>query len=162
MPADTIVCGSPSDSPLSITANVVSIITFFLAASASYIAFLLVTFGALDEIERLRIDLEHHHEQTVPLLKLCVLEKSRESTIFKMHQGQLEASLKTLHDLVQSALNEIMTLPKFDPMSRNPIRLQIRRRLLFVRKRQSILEKIRQISDCKTDILMLQLTLLLW
>jgi hypothetical protein len=162
MTANSSVCGSSSDSPLSITANVVGIITFFLTASATYFAFLLVTSGALDEIERFRTDLEHHREQTIPLLKLCILEKDRPSNIFKMHESQLEASLKMLHDFVQSALAEITSLPKFDPMSRNPIRLQIRRRLLFARKRQYILEKIRQISNCKTDILMLQLTLLLW
>ena len=154
-------CGCCGDSPLSITGNIIGLLTFAVASIATYIAYVSLTIGATVEIDRFTTDLSHTRDQVLPLLQFCK-RASTEIPDFGQHAPFLEPALKLLLDLVQAVSDDLKKLPQFNAASRNPFSLQLRRRLVWLRRRRDFVERMAQVSRMKNELISAQLNILLW
>jgi hypothetical protein len=155
------VCAPCTDSPLSYTGNIVGILTFVLGLSASILAIYALTRGALDEIDRFSQELESTRIQILPILRYCESEKGQGNADFADYQASLEQTLKILVATLTDLSTGLAGLKRFNPQSRNPFSLQVRRRAAWVYKRQHFVDGMAKISSQKGEVIVEQISLLL-
>jgi hypothetical protein len=154
-------CGCCGDSPLSITGNVVGILTFFVASFATWIAYVTLTLDATEEIELFATDTFHTQRQLAPLATFCARAHS-ENPDFQNNAPALHHGLEEVRRLLDALAKDLGELPQFDEKSRMPVSLQVRRRVAWLYRRRSMVERMDRISRIKQDLIVGQLNILLW
>ncbi|KAL8748333.1 MAG: hypothetical protein Q9184_007385, partial [Pyrenodesmia sp. 2 TL-2023] len=155
----------PNDSPLSTTANILSILTFAFALLASYIALLSATRGAPAEIQRLVDDLRATQREinrtaeyimgdiytppsSSPHLPLPVTHSAaapaRVISPNDVLYEEVQGLLKTCITLVYEA-DDLLTRSERDPYG-------FRRRVLFLLNREVVAEKMARLEGQKAKL----------
>ncbi|KAL8653791.1 MAG: hypothetical protein Q9210_001895 [Variospora velana] len=157
----TCTCPDTADSPLSHTANILSILTFAFAIIASYIAGAIATYSAPAEIQRLVDDLRATQRE---------INRTAEYIFSDMHSHDDSASASAAPDHIAGAssphqellYNEVQNLFKtsitlfyeaddlLKRKKRDPYGLW--RRALFVVNRDHVAEKIARLEDQKARL----------
>ncbi|KAL5319784.1 hypothetical protein ACEPPN_012841 [Leptodophora sp. 'Broadleaf-Isolate-01'] len=142
------------DTPLTILANVASLLTFLLGILASYLTFYTLTRNALSEIEILKIDLDSKRAQLHSVLDCCSSEACLAPVKIHDPDGMLGKSI--------AALDSVLTI-----LYQNLERLQeqhretgkgwwrteeVLMRLRWVSKRKQISGRMLRISALKMEV----------
>ena len=154
---------SCSDSPLSITSNLISILTFVLGIVASYLTFYTISRDALSEIETFKCDLDIARKQLLPILECCASEACLAPTQTYDREGALEKSLSALEMTLESLYQELDGLQKEHRNTGNGwwTRTELGKRLRWVYKRKQIVQRMKRISSQKMEVHISEMSLLL-
>jgi hypothetical protein len=152
---------APSDSPLSVTGNVVGILTFALGIAAYCIAFYVLGRGALDEIEGFQADIEQVRMQLIAILEYCKSEEANSTPDFQAFQKSLQVSLELLVGTLKVLYDDLKSLSQPNPKSRNPFGFQLRRRMMWARRRPHFAERMARVSSQKVEVQAIQTSFLL-
>ncbi|XP_014550507.1 hypothetical protein COCVIDRAFT_21058 [Bipolaris victoriae FI3] len=145
----TVCCG---DSGLSVAANVIGILTFVLGAALTYFAYFILSVNALEDLRTIYEDQERWRIELQPIINHCEQEYHRNDPTFSKYCQQLKATLEQSNRVTNAITRELEKLPKFDNESRIPHAFQIRRRVIWVFRRQKIIGYLDQLFRIKTDV----------
>jgi hypothetical protein len=142
-------CG---DSGLSVAANVIGILTFVLGAALTYFAYFILSVNALQDLQTIHEDEQRFRKEMVPIINHCVQAYDGNNGTFSNYCYQLQATLLRFRHVSDAIALDIDRLPKFDNESRIPHAFQIRRRVIWVFRRQKIIGHLDQLFRIKTDV----------
>ncbi|CZR60037.1 uncharacterized protein PAC_09932 [Phialocephala subalpina] len=101
-----------TDSPLTITGNILSILTFFLGLIASYLTFYTLTLSATSEIHTFKSDIEITKKQLRSAVE-CVGEESCLAPLPRFDgDGTFKKGLDALNSLLQSLWEDLESLQR--------------------------------------------------
>jgi hypothetical protein len=154
---------SCSDSPLSITGNLISVLTFGLGIAASYLAFYTLTRDALSEIETFKRDLDIARTPLRSIFECCATESCLAPTQTNNREGALEKSISALEMTLESLYDELDGLQKKHQNTGNGwwTRTELGKRLRWVYKRKQIVQRMTRIVAEKMEVHVSQMSLLL-
>ena len=141
-----------SDSALSIAANIIGILTFVLGLILTYFAYLVLSVNALQDIQTTRQDALRWNMELRPIIEHCVQEFCQDDSTFSQYSQQLVAALNQFTQISATMKQELDRFPKFDTTSSIPHAFQIRRRVIWVLRRQKIIGHMDQLMKTKSDI----------
>lgn len=99
-----------TDSPLTITGNILSILTFFLGLIASYLTFYTLTLSATSEIRTFKSDLETTKKQLSSVLQCCSSSTCLVPLTNNDTDGTLARGMDALNSLLQSLWEDLENL----------------------------------------------------
>lgn len=153
-------CAPCGDSPLSITSNVIGLLTFTLATVATYLAYAAVALHVPDEIESHIRSLEGTRSELIPVLSLCEKARHVDHEAYQLHEDALESKLRALLASAEELAAELRALPRSH--SHGCFVLQIYARLVWLRKRRSFEVRSELVTALKSDLVLSLLSLLTW
>jgi hypothetical protein len=145
----TVCCG---DSGLSVAANIIGILTFILGAALTYFTYFILSMNALEDLQTIHEDEQRWRIELQPIIDHCEQEYRRNNPTFSKYCQQLKATLDRFTQVSATMTQELEKLPMFDNKSRIPHAFQIRRRVIWVFRRQKIIGYLDQLLRIKTDV----------
>lgn len=152
MATDTNPTASCGDSGLSVAANVLGILTFVLGTILTYMAYLVLSVNALQDLQTIHEDERRWCLEVQPIIDHCEQEYRGNNPTFLTYCQSLQASLDRFTQISGAMAQELEKLPKFDTGSKIPHVFQIRRRVIWVFHRQKIIGHLDQLSRVKVDV----------
>ncbi|PMD43325.1 hypothetical protein L207DRAFT_580182 [Hyaloscypha variabilis F] len=144
--AGDICCGI--DSPLTITGNIISILTFILGVLASYLTFYTLTRHALSEIETFKQDVDTTQRQLRSVLDCYLSDSCLAPAVEHDPTGSLHALILTLTTTLDSLLREMEYL-KTEHLGKDEswwFYGELCRRLRWANKRKDISQRMAKVS----------------
>jgi len=148
---------------LSFLSNVLSIVTFLFTISIALLGFYTLTSNALREIETLQEEWDGAGKEIYLLLRYWDAEKKRGNEMLENYLRTLQSSLDSLAETALFILRESRSL-KSPSTADEPARLgvfDLKRRVIWIYKRQIILGKMAEFSRRRQALIHMQLSLLL-
>jgi hypothetical protein len=143
-----------SDSPLSITGNVLGILTFALGLLASALAFLVITSGIQSELSTLELSLEKTGHQISHSRRYFQLRDSERDAILQEMGGEIAAALNSAERLYIELLGSVRTVKE----SADSVWTRVG---WWYHGRQAVTANMARLESEKTHLGTLQLTFLL-
>ncbi|KAI9052263.1 hypothetical protein LZ554_003620 [Drepanopeziza brunnea f. sp. 'monogermtubi'] len=151
------------DTPLTITANVISLLTFVLGILASYLTFYTLTRSALGEIEALKLDVDSTRVQLHSVLECCSNEACLGPVRIHDPHGTLGKSVEALENMLESLSRDLERLQQ-EHEAKGVCwwgREEVWKRLRWVRKREQLSGRMARIRALKMEVYVGQMSLLL-
>ncbi|KAK4944958.1 hypothetical protein LTR66_014438 [Elasticomyces elasticus] len=157
---NNIICAPCGDSALSIASNVIGLLTFAIATTATYLAYITLALDVPDEIGSHILVLEGTREDLIPLLTFCEQAQREDGMAYRLHKDVLKLKLNALFDGAQDLAADLKRLPQLD--QNRFFKFQVRRRVLWLRKRRSFVARSEQLAALERDLMLTLLSLLTW
>ncbi|KAG4440438.1 hypothetical protein IFR05_004082 [Cadophora sp. M221] len=144
-----------NDTPLTILANVTSLLTFLLGILASYLTFYTLTCNALSEIQMLKIDLDSARAQFHSVLDCCSSEACLAPVKVHDPDGMLGKAIAALDGMLTSLYQDLERLQEQHRQSGTMGwwgREKVGMRMRWVNKRKQISERMDRISALKMEV----------
>lgn len=160
---DVGLCAPCGDTQLGLTASIIGILTFTLGLFVSTFAFFILTRGAIDEIDTFHSDVDNSIKQLISCQEFCVsqIKYNAKNPELKSSQTLLETSLRSLLETLEVLSDDLKKIPTFDEKAQYPFYMQAWRRLMWVRRRQGLIDRMARMKWLKDEVLAGQMTLLL-
>jgi hypothetical protein len=140
--------------------SIPGLLTFAVATIATYLAYSTLTLNVSVEIESHIQNLDNLCSELITLISFCDRAQREEGEAFQWHKDILEIKLRALIASAEALATNLRTLPRLDP--NRFFRFQVRRRLRWLRMRQSFVVQSEQIAAMKRDMMLTLLSLLTW